>query len=128
MRQSFPILSLVLVAAALALAPRAHALRRTEGEVQPAAAPAVAATRALNAPPARIRLDDPSPAEAQRRAGDAGAERAQIGFARGVTALRTAGDVVRQLAWTPLDGAWRVAAVAITSPGASALRIALRMG
>jgi len=121
-------LSLVLVAAALALASRAHAVMRTEAEQQPAPAQAIAAARALGPVAARVRLEEPSPAEAQRRSQDPAERRAQIGFPRGVAELRTAGDVQRQLAWTPLGAGRQAAAMAITSPGASALRIALRMG
>jgi hypothetical protein len=129
MQQPFRKLSWILVTATLALASApACALMRTEGEQQPAPARAIGAVRGLGAAPARIRLEEPTPAEAQRRAGEESGHRAQIGFPRGVPALRTAGDVLRQLAWTPLDGERQVAALAITSPGASAVRVAVRMG
>jgi hypothetical protein len=110
----------------------AHALLRTNTELEPAKAAAAVPVvrRATLRPEAQVRLDAPSPQELQQSI-DARADasgRTQVGFARPVTALRTAGEVARRLAWARLDGDRQVAALAITSPGASALRVALRMG
>lgn len=114
-----------LLLAACAAHP-AHAVLRTASEMQPAAAvPLPAASRKVAAPGA-VRLPEPMPGEVAPA--DAGRTRAQIGFARTVPALRTASEVSSHLAWTPSGADRQAAALAITSPGASALRVALRMG
>jgi lysyl endopeptidase len=121
-------LRLAFAALALPAMRPAHAIVRTESELQPAkAVSAVAAVRPL-AVASTVRLGEPQPAEANAGDGAGLSARAQIGFARSVTELRTAGELARRLAWKAADGERQVAAIAITSPGASALRVALRMG
>jgi lysyl endopeptidase len=52
----------------------------------------------------------------------------QVGFARSVAELQTAQGVKRQLQWARLPEGGTIAAVSVTSPGASAVRAALRVG
>src|SRR3954463_16256653 len=98
MPPSLHVLSRLLAVLLVLGAPAAQALMRTQPEQQPSGARAAAVAPALVATPARIRLDEPSPGEVRPPGGDAAAGRAQIGFARAVPALRTAGELVRQLA------------------------------
>ena len=52
----------------------------------------------------------------------------QVGFARTVGELQTAQGVKRQLQWARLPEGGAIAAVSVTSPGAVAVRAALRVG
>lgn len=52
----------------------------------------------------------------------------QVGYARTVGELQTAQGVKRQLQWARLPEGGAVAAVSVTSPGAAAVRAALRVG
>jgi len=104
----------------------AHAVLRTAPEMQPAAAVAVPVVSRKVAAPGAVRLPEPLPGEVASAA--AGRSRAQIGFARGVQALRTASEVSTHLAWAPSGADRQAAALAISSPGASALRVALKIG
>lgn len=56
------------------------------------------------------------------------ASRQTIGEPRTVQGLRSASDVNAMLAWTALPSGARLAALRIASPGAAALRVALRVG
>jgi hypothetical protein len=105
----------------------ARAWLRTPSELQPAGAASGATTRlATPRPPAVVRLDDATAAESGSLVSAAGRE--QVGFARVVMPLRTAGALLARLTWSDVGGERRVAAIAITSPGAAALRVALRVG
>lgn len=115
-----------LVLLAASAAHPAHAVLRTAAEMQPAATATLPVVSRKVAAPAGLRLPDPLPGEIATN--DAGRSRAQIGFARSVPALRSASEVSRHLGWTPSGGDRQAAALAITSPGASALRVGLRMG
>jgi len=77
---------------------------------------------------ARVALGPLSIADAP--AGEIPAEGAprQVGYARAVERLQTAQDVKRQLQWTRLPEGGAIAAVSVTSPGAAAVRAALRVG
>src|SRR4051794_40094590 len=121
----------MLAASLLALASMpSHALLVTGPELQPARAlPAAATTaRPVVFPVTAVRLESTAPGELSAARAQATGRRTQIGFPRVVTALRTASDVSRQLVWAPLAGGRQAAAVSIASPGASALRVALRTG
>ena len=115
----------VFLLAAWAAAP-AQAALRTPPEMQPAPAVAIPVASRKVVAPGAVRLAEPMPDEVS--ASDSGRSRAQIGFARTVQALRSSTEVSRHLAWIASGTDRQAAAVAITSPGASALRIALRMG
>jgi lysyl endopeptidase len=52
----------------------------------------------------------------------------QVGYARPVEPLQTAQGVRRQLQWARLPEGGAIAAVSVTSPGAAAVRAALRLG
>jgi lysyl endopeptidase len=52
----------------------------------------------------------------------------QVGYARTVEQLQTAQGVRRQLQWARLPEGGAIAAVSVTSPGAAAVRAALRVG
>lgn len=73
---------------------------------------------------------DPMMASVPASGGDAAADGAprQVGFPRPVAPLQTAQGVKRQLRWTPLPEGGAVAAMSVTSPGAAAVRAALRVG
>ena len=79
-------------------------------------------------PAARVALGPLSVADAP--AGGAAAEGAprQVGYARTVGELQTAQGVKRQLQWARLPEGGAIAAVSVTSPGAAAVRAALRLG
>ncbi len=92
---------------------------------------AVAVLAAWTPARAAIALGAPAASEVS----DAGAAPAatphiprQIGYARALPALATAGGMQAQLDWTPLPEGGHVAAVRVTSEGAAALRVGMRIG
>jgi hypothetical protein len=123
-----PSLLAVTLAGSLACGDAGAALR-TASELQPArAAAAASASLASTQAPKVVRLEAPAPAETGVLAAAISTGREQIGFGRAVAALRSAPALLRELSWAPLGAERQVAAVAITSPGAAGLRVALRMG
>ncbi|HEY2628297.1 MAG TPA: hypothetical protein VGI57_04185, partial [Usitatibacter sp.] len=103
---------------------------QAEPEYQPY--PAVqAAAKERRVEPMRVRdttLEAPDPAAARKASTRApmGAPQ-QVGFARDVPGLADGVSNVSSLQWTTLDSGARVAAFSIASPGAAALRVALRV-
>jgi lysyl endopeptidase len=117
---------LVLGLASVA-APAAEAVR-AEPQIQPELpAGPEAVPRADLALAAKVRLPAAKAREVQGTAGGASGVPLQVGYPRSVAALASARDVSAQLAWQPLVGGGRVAALSVTSPGAGAVRLGLRV-
>ena len=77
---------------------------------------------------AHVALGPLSIADAPAGGGSAEGAPRQVGYARTVDPLQTAQGVRRQLQWVRLPEGGAVAAVSVTSPGAAAVRAALRVG
>ncbi|HET9472149.1 MAG TPA: hypothetical protein VFO24_13675, partial [Usitatibacter sp.] len=77
---------------------------------------------------ARVALGPLSAADAPAGGGSAEGAPRQVGYARTVEQLQTAQGVKRQLQWARLPDGGAIAAVSVTSPGAAAVRAALRVG
>ena len=115
----------LLLAAVLAAACLAHAEIRTEPERQPGSPAAEA--KAYRAPPARVAATRLSPFAAPKAQVELPGTPTQIGHARVVDALDAPVSAGRALAWEPAgDGGLR-AAFSVTSPGAAATRLGLRI-
>ena len=138
-KATIPGLAALAVSAFLALAAEAapagaaaalpDSAARAEPRIQPASAlptqrPSVRARASsrhaivLAAPPASTKLLD--------HGSHAGVPM-QVGFARDVADLADVAAFNRQLAWEPLEDGGKVAAISVTSPGATALRMGLRV-
>ena len=115
-----------LIALALAAtATFAQAEIRTEPEVQPG--PPGAEPKSVHVPPAQV-AGTRLPAFAAPKAEiETPGRPPKIGHAREVAALADPAAVTRGLAWEPVPGGRVRAALAVTSPGAAATRLALRI-
>lgn len=115
----------------LAAAAQAAAIR-AEPELQPAAKAAPITPKARQVDPAHVFgvvLDRPSPEEIASNLAPPGKSGAplQVGFGRDVAALAGEAALRRALKWQPLATGGRAAAIGITSPEASAMRIGVRV-
>ena len=105
---------------------------RVEAERQPLARSA-AVVKAKRANPARVplvALDPVPPAPLAKDSAPAArmGKPMQIGVARPVEAMKTADSMARRMAWEGLGAGRSVGSIAVTSPGAAALRAGLRIG
>jgi lysyl endopeptidase len=103
---------------------------RAEPEIQPAPS-AKAALRAPHALASRIHgitLDAfvPDLSKSRASSGKSGTP-LQVGFPRPVAALATPAAVAATLEWEPLANGGQVAALSVTTPGATAVRMGLRI-
>ncbi len=126
-----PAARVVLAAFALCCVQHAAiaAVYRAEPEVQPPALSARAKAKALHpATIANVRLPAPAADLAKDLVASLGpGAPLQVGIGRTVMELRSGADLARRLAWETIAGGHRVAAISVTSEGAAALRLGLRI-
>lgn len=115
----------LLLAALCAIASLAYAEIRTEAEVQPGDPAVVQKSR--RAPPAQVAGIRLSAFVAPKAQAEQRGVPTQIGHAREVAALASVQAVREALAWEGSESARRRAALSVTSPGAAATRLALRI-
>jgi lysyl endopeptidase len=131
-RKTFRALRALAAAALCVAAFAAHAVLRTEPEVQPpwAAATVHKVKRAMPVRIREVRLEAAPPEVISKELAVAGktGKPLQIGMGRPVTALQTAGGMAQWLTWEKAPGGGMVGAVSVTSPGAVALRAGMRIG